>query len=82
MLGELGSLTDVLFHMYLTGNSDVFMGLDTRGWTSCVCHHFRSFLLPPAFPVKVFCRVSASKVPHKHSTIEFIKSYNQQKNNF
>lgn len=49
-----------LFNVCLTGNCDVFMGLATRGWTSSVFDHFWFFLLPPAIPSKVFCRVSDS----------------------
>lgn len=45
----------------LSGRRDVFMGLDTRRWKSCVCDPFWSFLLPPVFLSQVFCRVS---VPH------------------
>lgn len=41
-----------------TGNSDVFMGLDTRRRTGCVCDHVWKLLLPFAFPSKTFCRVS------------------------
>uniref|UniRef100_A0A8C4NPR0 Si:dkey-98f17.5 n=1 Tax=Dicentrarchus labrax TaxID=13489 RepID=A0A8C4NPR0_DICLA len=49
-----------LLNVCLTGNSDVFMGLDTRRWTSCIRDSFWSILLPPAFPSKVFCRVSVT----------------------
>lgn len=39
------------------GGSDVFVGLDTRRWTSSICDGFRCRLLPPALPSKVFCTV-------------------------
>lgn len=44
-----------------SGCRHVFMGLDTRRWTSCVCDHFWSFLLPPVFLSQIFCRVSVPR---------------------
>lgn len=46
----------------LTGNSNVSVGVDTRRWTSGFCDHFWGFLLPPAFPGKIFCSVSVANV--------------------
>lgn len=50
-----------VFSTCVTGNSDIFMGLDTRRWTGFVCDHFWGFLLPPAFPIKTFCQVSVTE---------------------
>lgn len=46
---------------FVSGRRHVFMGLDTRRRTSCVCDPFWSFLLPPVFLSQVFCRVSVAQ---------------------
>lgn len=48
----------VLNASFVSGRRHVFMGMDTRRRTSCVCDPFWSFLLPPVFLSQVFCRVS------------------------
>lgn len=61
-LSHFSWFSECLYNVCLTGNSDVFMGVDTRRWASCVCDHFWSFLLPPTVPSKVFCRVSVTNI--------------------
>lgn len=56
-----------IYSACLTGNNNVFMGLYTRRRTRCDCDNVCRFLLSPAFPIKIFCRVSVTNAIGTHT---------------